>query len=155
MKKISFLMMAVVFFVSACGGMMSQPANPVASMQYGDEKKSCRFIQQEVETVETDIRVKVRKKTNKVTTNVVLGAAGLLLFWPALFFMDFSGKEQIEINALEKRRAGLLRVGIDKNCAFALGADMSKPYITSVIPPPKEPSKESEEEDLGSDVQDF
>ena len=136
MKRISLVMIAV-FFVSACGGMMSQPANPVQSMQYGDEKKSCRFLQQEVEAVETDIQVKAGKKTNKTVSNVALGAVGLVLFWPALFFMDFSKKEQIEINALERRRASLLRMGIDRACSFALGEDLSKPYISTLTPPPK------------------
>ena len=39
----------------------------------------------------------------KTTQNVVAGVAGAVLFWPALFLMDFQGAADIDLKALESR----------------------------------------------------
>jgi hypothetical protein len=56
------------------------------------------------------------KKKSKVSSNVGLAIIGGFLFWPALFLMDLSNVEKIEIKALRKRNKVLTKIAHEKGC---------------------------------------
>jgi S1-C subfamily serine protease len=57
-------------------------------------------------------------EADKSGSNVALGVVGAILFWPALFAMDFSDADQIELDALRKRYNNLVLVATEKRCGF-------------------------------------
>jgi hypothetical protein len=48
-----------------------------------------------------------KEKGNKVAQNIVAGTVGLVLFFPALFLMDFQDAASTELKAMEAREAYL------------------------------------------------
>ncbi len=130
------LAVAMVYFLllllSGCAG---RQANPVAAYQYGDEQKSCPFLRSEIAEIQNDITRKLKACNNTQGKNVALGVAGAILFWPALFFMDLSDADQIELEALRKRYNALVRLSASKKCGFGL-QEMHE------VKPPQEPPQE-------------
>ena len=121
-----------LLITSGCAG---RQANPVASYQYGDEQKSCPFLRAEIAEIENDITRKAKACQGTRGKNVALGVAGAILFWPALFFMDLSGADQVELEALRKRHNALVRLAASKKCGF----DYHE--IQEVKPPSQEPGE--------------
>ena len=112
MKIISLIgTITIVLILSACAG---RPANPVMVQQYGDNKKSCSTLEQEMALTQTEIQ-RLIPETEKTGTNTALGVAGFFLIVP-LFFMDLSESEQIEVNALRQRYNYLMIVASEKKC---------------------------------------
>lgn len=108
-------LIAIGMVVSGCAG---REPNPVALYQYGDEKKPCPHLKAEISELQSDIQRKIKKCDNTQGKNVALGVTGAILFWPALFFMDLSDADQVELEALRKRHNALVRLCIDKKCGF-------------------------------------
>ena len=107
-------MSAVLMLVlAACGG---RSANPIASYQPGDEKRSCDGLRMEVATNEQEI-AKLVPYEDATGKNVALGVTGFFLIVP-LFFMDFKDAEAIEIRALRKRNQWLRGVASKKDCSL-------------------------------------
>ncbi len=124
----------LLLLLSGCAG---RQANPVAAYQYGDEQKSCPFLRAEIAEVQNDITRKLKACNNTRGKNVALGVAGAILFWPALFFMDLSDADQIELEALRKRYNALVRLSASKKCGFDLQE------MREVAPPPEQPKEKS------------
>lgn len=116
------------------------------SYQYGDEKKSCEFLKAEVAECEADIAKKYQKMKNKRNANVVLGATGAIIFWPALFFMDLKGTEKVELEALQKRHKSLGRIAVDKECEWCQGRNFSQDYLTELMKKEEQKAKEAEKQ---------
>jgi hypothetical protein len=102
-------------FLVGCAG---RTAVPVAQHQYGDDKKPCDHLKVEIAELQGDITVKTKKAENTKGANVALGVTGMILFWPALFFMDLSEADQIELEAMRKRHNALVRICVDQNCGY-------------------------------------
>ncbi len=104
---------ALLLVLAACGG---RSANPIASYQPGDEKRSCDGLRMEVANNEQEI-AKLLPYEDATGKNVALGVTGFFLIIP-LFFMDFKDAEEIEIRALRKRNQWLREVASNKDCSL-------------------------------------
>jgi len=104
---------ALFVFLAGCVG--NKPANPVLAYQYGDEKQSCSALRAQISDAEARM-AELEIKADKSGANTGAVAVGLVLFWPALFFMDLSDDEEIELNAYGRRHENLRRIMIDKDC---------------------------------------
>ena len=114
LQKISIMLLtASLVVVSGCGG---RAANPIMTQQYGDSKKSCEALQQDMSFVDSEIR-RLIPETEKTGKNVGLGVAGAILIIP-WFFMDFSESEMVEVNALRSRYNHLGILAGEKDCGF-------------------------------------
>lgn len=123
------------FLVYGCAG---RTPVPVAEYQYGDDNKSCNHLKSELSQMNVDIDKKNTSVTNSSVKNGVLVGVGLILFWPALFFMDLSDSDRVEFEALQKRYNALTRIAADKNC----GIDIKPIEIQPVkIEPPQKYSE--------------
>ena len=112
--KINLLLFPVLIFaLASCGG---RTANPVASYQPGDEKRSCDGLRMEIADNEQDIS-KLIPFEDATGKNVALGVAGAFLIVP-WFFMDFKDAEKIEIKALRRRNQWLREVASNKDCSI-------------------------------------
>ena len=50
------------------------------------------------------------------TKDTALFAAGMLLFWPSLFFMDLKNADKVELEALRSRYNHLMGISNSKGC---------------------------------------
>ncbi|HDL01663.1 MAG TPA: hypothetical protein ENH23_05455 [candidate division Zixibacteria bacterium] len=84
--------------------------------QYGDDKKTCQALEQEMVFIQSEIQ-RLIPQTEKTGKNVVLGVTGFFLLVP-LLFMDLSKAEQMEVAAYRQRYNHLLIIAGDKQCGI-------------------------------------
>jgi hypothetical protein len=99
--------------LSSCGG---REAHPIASTGASDRGMACGDVSREFAANERQILTTVKERSQAQGKNVILGATGVLLFWPALFFMDPKSPEKIEIDALRNRNQVLTDLARSRNC---------------------------------------
>ncbi|KAA1184882.1 hypothetical protein FP026_03735 [Rhizobium tropici] len=99
--------------LSGCGG---REAHPIASTSAGDGGLDCSGVGREFAANERQILSTVKERSQAQGKNVVLGATGVLLFWPALFFMDPKSPEKVEIDALRNRNQVLTDLARSRKC---------------------------------------
>lgn len=90
--------------LAACAG---RTAQPVATMNTYDNDLSCEQIQAEIQSNEAKASQLVDEENSDRNSNIAIGAVGFLLLWPALFALDLSDAERIEIQALHERNTHL------------------------------------------------
>lgn len=115
MKKNIIAVICIIATISACGG---RKANPISTMQFGDENKSCKSINYEMTANQQEID-RLIPETDKTAKNVALAVTGWFLIVP-WFFMDLSKAEEQEISALRKRNDQLAAISINKNCSRSI-----------------------------------
>jgi hypothetical protein len=98
---------------AGCGG---REARPVAVTNLGDVGLDCAAVQREFEANERQIVATIREKDSANAKNAILGVTGVVLFWPALFFMDPKSPEKVEIDALRNRNGVLEDIARTKRC---------------------------------------
>ena len=95
--------------VTSPSGCAGRVAAPVQTVQLKDSTMDCDAITAEI-AADTAQQAKLSKESGeKVTQNVVAGVGGAILFWPALFLMDFQGAADKESKALELRGISIFR----------------------------------------------
>ncbi|AVA25001.1 hypothetical protein ACXHXG_24615 [Rhizobium sp. LEGMi198b] len=99
--------------LSSCGG---REAHPIASTNVGDGGLDCGGVSREFAANERQILATVKERSQAQGKNVILGATGVLLFWPALFFMDPKSPEKVEIDALRNRNQVLTDLARSRKC---------------------------------------
>ncbi len=107
------VVIAAAVVISGCGG---RAAHPVASTNPTDSAFDCAGIKREFEANERQILATVKERADAQGKNVILGATGVLLFFPALFFMDPKSPEKLEIDALRNRNQVLAEIAKAKRC---------------------------------------
>ncbi len=105
--------LTILVFLIAC---TNRPSNPVVAYKYEDINKQCNDISIELDSIESEI-ARLTPKTKKAAKNAVLGAAGAFLLFP-WFFMDFSDREKIEIEAYRNRYNNLITLADEKDCGI-------------------------------------
>jgi hypothetical protein len=108
------VLLSCSIMLSGCGG---REAHPIASTSVGDTGLECSGINREFAANERQILSTVKERSQAQGKNVILGATGVLLFWPALFFMDPKSPEKIEIDALRNRNQVLTDLARSRGCA--------------------------------------
>jgi len=99
--------------LAGCGG---REARPIAATNMGDVALDCPATAREFEANERQILSTLQEKDGAVAKNVVLGVAGAVVFFPALFFMDPKSPEKVEIDALRNRNRVLEDIARTKRC---------------------------------------
>ena len=127
-------MLVGVALAVALGGCASNPdkiqTSYVSPMQYKDH--DCDQLVGELERVSrraNELHGSLKKTASNDTAQM---AVGMVLFWPALFFLEGGdGPEAAEYARLKGERDALEKVAIQKKCD------------TSIIPSPAVPGKEA------------
>lgn len=104
---------ATTLLVSACGG---REARPIPATNVADVSLDCAAVAREFQANERQIVATVREKDGANAKNAILGVTGVVLFWPALFFMDPKSPEKVEIDALRNRNGVLEDIARTKRC---------------------------------------
>jgi hypothetical protein len=107
MRKSIGLVIIAGLALSACGGRDPQQIQVV---QAYDHTSDCTAISAEINA--NQVRITSLRKESSDTTgkNVALGVAGAILFWPALFAMDFKDGAGKDAASLEARNNYLAQV---------------------------------------------
>jgi len=100
--------------LAGCGG---RDAHPIASTNATDNLLDCSAIAREFDANERQILATLKERSQAQGKNIVLGAAGALIFFPALFFMDPKSPEKVEIDALRNRNLVLTQAARAKGCS--------------------------------------
>lgn len=98
MKKITIC--AAALLLGACAGRAPQP---VAITTSADENRSCESLSTEITQNNSKITALRKEEEDKKAQNIVAGTVGAVLFFPALFVMDFQDAAGKEREALEAR----------------------------------------------------
>lgn len=104
---------AAAALLAGCGG---RTANPVSVVQPTDAVANCDILAAEIHANNRRMQSLADQKSNTTGKNVALAVVGVVLFWPALFAMDLSDSERVEIQALQDRNAHLATLGATKRC---------------------------------------
>lgn len=112
-SSVVFALVATAIVVSGCGG---RAAHPISATNPADSAFDCAGMRREFEANERQVLATVKERSDAQGKNVVLGTAGVLLFWPALFFMDPKSPEKLEIDALRNRNQVLGEIAKSKKC---------------------------------------
>ncbi|MEK6530934.1 MAG: hypothetical protein AABZ23_00390 [Deltaproteobacteria bacterium] len=134
LKRSFAILITCSILLSGCAG---HTPNPVSNYQYGDEKKSCTRLRAELSEIQNSMATKAAAVSGTKTTNALVGGAGNLLFWPALFALDLSGADKIELEAYKTRHNTLLWIAAEKECGFD---------DKEILPEPPTPAKITTEE---------
>src|SRR4030095_8713925 len=97
LRKTSLLALGVLL----CAGCAGRPPTQVAAIvQPFDQQKDCLALSAEIGGNTQRIEQLAVEQGDKRTQNIVAGTVGAILFWPALFAMDFQDAAGAESTAL-------------------------------------------------------
>lgn len=102
--------------LAACAG---RPPAPVAVVQMHDKALDCSAIVAEVAANDAKLKTLGREEGDKVAQNIIAGTVGAVLFFPALFLMDFQNAAGKETAALQQRQSYLAVLAEQRGCGAA------------------------------------
>lgn len=97
-------------------GCAPRESNPVPIAQPGDDLLTCMQIADQSSANRAEALRLSGADDQTVNENVALGTVGALVFWPAMFAMDLSNADQIELRALQDRNQTLDYLARQKDC---------------------------------------
>jgi hypothetical protein len=110
MKK-TLVLAALAVSVAACAGRAPQP---VQLVQPQDPTMDCSAINAQLAADAAKQTELGKEKGTKVAQNVVAGVTGAVLFFPALFLMDFQDAAGTDSKALEARDQYLTTLALQR-----------------------------------------
>lgn len=113
MKKVIVALTAASMVLSACAG---REANPVQIIQEGDSSLSCNQLRQEISISQASLSRLLGDQKKVQNNNTAAVAAGALIFFPALFFLNLKGAAKEEAKALQDRIVGLAERHNNRGC---------------------------------------
>jgi hypothetical protein len=100
--------------LAACAGRDPQM---IATVQPQDMTSDCAAIYAQI-NANTERLASLNKESGNTTAgNVALGVVGLVLFWPALFAMDFKDAAGKEAMSLQQRQNYLAQLMAQRGCS--------------------------------------
>jgi hypothetical protein len=110
-KIVSAVALAAV--ASACAGRDPQMTQTV---QPQDAASDCPAIVAQLNANTERMAALDKESGNTKAGNIALGVAGALLFWPALFAMDFKDASGKESQSIAQRQAYLQQLAAQRGC---------------------------------------
>jgi len=117
MRRLAAFSMATCMVVSGCA---SDPDNIgstyVSPNRYSDY--NCDQVRAELERVSSRVAEVTGQQEEEATEDAVATGVGIVVFWPALFFLAGDDKEE-ELKRLKGQHEALEKVAIKKECDVA------------------------------------
>ncbi len=121
MKRV--LLLSSVLLLQACASHTNEiPAAYVSPLQYSDY--SCKQIGAELQRVSTRAQQVAYDVNQNASGDTAAMAAGLILFWPALFFIDGDTPQSQEYARMKGEFDALEQAAIQKDC----GLKVDRPF---------------------------
>lgn len=105
---------ALVSLLGACAG--RDPVAPIPVAQPQDGNQSCEALYAEQMANNARIQQLQGEESNKRGQNIAMGIVGGILFWPALFAMDFKDGAGTDRKNVEARQSYLQTLYAQKKC---------------------------------------
>lgn len=119
MNNLTTKAMAIALTISVAG-CASKPrdieAAYVSPLAY--EPYTCEQLGAEAQRISARAASATGAQEKKATGDAVAVGVGLVLFWPALFFIKGKGANEAEIARLKGEMEAVEKVSIQKNCGF-------------------------------------
>ncbi len=117
-KQVWFLTLALLLTFSGCAK-KSEDIKPsyVPTVEYSN--KSCSKLKQEIIAINREMRVIAGVQDDTASKDAVAMGVGLVLFWPALFFLASGDDNERQISELKGRYDAVKTVSQRKGCRFA------------------------------------
>lgn len=132
MWKPTVLLSGACLALAACASAPEDvTAQYVSPMTYQDYE--CDDIAEELGRVRGEVTLLVGSQEDAATRDAVVTGVGVVLFWPALFFLA-AGDDSDELGRLKGEQEALETAAIQKNC----------PYAPEIIALQEERKKEAE-----------
>lgn len=110
-------MITAAFIVSGCASHPEKiPTQYTSPMQYDGYK--CKQIAAEMQRVSARVTELGGLQEKAASNSDVTMGVGLVLFWPALFFLDSNSAQAVEYGRLKGEFNALEQAGIQKNCGL-------------------------------------
>lgn len=116
MKKFVLLLSVSVFLAGCAQKSDKIQASYVSPLQYDDF--NCKQIKGEINRVGRRMNEVAGVQDKTASNDAAAMGVGLVLFWPALFFID-SSDQRVELGRLKGEFDALEQVAIQKNCSVA------------------------------------
>jgi hypothetical protein len=104
---------ALVAMLGACAG---RDPHLTQTVQPQDAQADCTAINAQLVANNTQLASLKREGGNTQAGNIALGVAGAILFWPALFAMDFKDASGKEAASIQQRKGYLQQLAAQKGC---------------------------------------
>lgn len=119
-------LMAIVLVaqLAACAGRDPMVAQPVAMP--ADQQLNCTALHAEISGNNAKVASLQQEEQSKRGQNIAMGVVGAVLFWPALFAMDFKDAAGTDRKAVEARLSYLNALYAGKNCAGTSESPMAQ-----------------------------
>ena len=112
-KVLSILLIGMIF--NACSKSSKEIVGLyVSPLEYADY--SCDQIKSEMIRVSTKVRTLTGELDENKENDQMITGAGIILFWPALFFIGGTKEQEAEYARLKGEHEALDKVAIQKNC---------------------------------------
>ena len=112
-KVLSIFLMGII--VNACSKSSKEIVGLyVSPLEYADY--SCDQIKSEMIRVSTKVRTLTGELDENKENDQMITGAGIILFWPALFFIGGTKEQEAEYARLKGEHEALDKVAIQKNC---------------------------------------
>jgi len=105
---------ALTVMLGACAG---RDAAYIPITQPSDNNLDCNALYVEMNANNAKISSLSAEESNKRGQNIAMGAVGAVLFWPALFAMDFKDAAGTDRKAVEARQNYLTMLYAQKQCS--------------------------------------
>jgi hypothetical protein len=137
-KKMMSAIVSACFLVSGCASSPDKiAAQSVSTLPY--EQHNCNQIGAEVDRVTRRVSELHGTLDKKASGDSAQMAIGMVLFWPALFFLEGGdGPEAAEYARLKGERDALEKVAIQKECGIAFQTVAEKPKQEEAPKPKQE-----------------
>ena len=110
-----FLIFLIGMFLNACSKSSKEIVGLyVSPLEYADY--SCDQIKSEMIRVSTKVRTLTGELDENKENDQMITGAGIILFWPALFFIGGTKEQEAEYARLKGEHEALDKVAIQKNC---------------------------------------
>jgi hypothetical protein len=116
MKKTSLILVLTLIFTGCAKKSADIQASHVPAIEYSD--KSCKQLRSEVLEINRELRVIAGVQDDTASKDQIAMGVGLVIFWPALFFLANGSDKKVEIAELKGRYKTVELVAKRKKCRF-------------------------------------
>lgn len=128
MFRKSVFVTAAAVTISACAKSADQiEAAYVSPLQY--ESYNCRQLGEEISRVSARASELTGSQNQKATNDAVAMTVGMVVFWPALFFIKGNDQQAGELARIRGEMEAIEKVSIKKNCGYQ--------FQHKAVPPPE------------------
>jgi len=113
--------LCIALSLSACAG---REAVTVAEFSRQDDQLTCSELDREIGRNNDAMRSRVVEGHDRQGRNIMVGAVGILLFWPALAALDLKDAPGKELEALDVRNRALVRYADQRACRVQTALDV-------------------------------